>query len=107
MVAVRDVDRRVLRVHVAEEVGELGFGAGSAIRPDSLQRAGALQANFPFKDLVEIILISQRMHKIQLSVSFSLECELKSVVATDSRSQLYLSFLMARTTCHMTRFPVS
>ena len=42
VVAVRDVDRRVLRVHAAEEGGEFGFGADSAIRPDSLQRAGAL-----------------------------------------------------------------
>ena len=25
MVAVRDMDRRVLRIHVAEEVGELGL----------------------------------------------------------------------------------
>ena len=46
VMAVRDIDRRVLQVHVAEEVGELGltqpvFGAESPTRPDSLKRAGA------------------------------------------------------------------
>ena len=47
MVAAGDIDRRVLPIHVADELGEsLGsqpvFGAESAIRADSLQRAGAL-----------------------------------------------------------------
>ena len=41
----QDIDRRVLQVNVAEEVGELGLttcvGAESPIRPDSLQRAAA------------------------------------------------------------------
>ena len=46
VVAVRDINRRALRIHVAAEVGELGLEtcvwSESAIRPDSLLRAGAL-----------------------------------------------------------------
>ena len=46
VVAVKEVHRRVLRIHVPEEVGEFGLiicvWSESAIRPGSLQRAGAL-----------------------------------------------------------------
>ena len=41
MLAVRDIDRRVLRIHVDGEVGELGLITCVWGWPDSLQRAGA------------------------------------------------------------------
>ena len=57
---------------------------------------------FHSKIFLEIISISQRMHKIQLSISFPSRLWTRERCCNRFSVQLYLNFLMARTTWHMT-----
>ena len=50
--------------------------------------------NFPFKDLLEIISVVQRMHYVCVSISSPLDIELKIVVTTDALSNTASNFLV-------------
>ena len=78
-----------------KESSELPFSQFLASTPASASHIFLLrcslssdgQVNFPFKDLLEMSSVSQRMHSVGVSISlFPLDSRLKSVAATDSLS---------------------
>ena len=52
----------------------------------SFSRSSDGQVNFPFKELLEILSVVQRMHHVCVSISFPFRLKCKAFVATDSLS---------------------